>query len=243
MTIQELKRVTRRCGPVLAAGLLLASCHTYFLWDHNAFQTGKVMNAGECRASVRTHEKVPTQGVVGLGLGRNWEIGGYCGDEPDFGWCGGLRVARSLYASPHLFSSAMLQTELAFRNKYGFELNLARITAGVAGSYYPAKWFGIYAPLRLSAVYSPEDWFRYPVRVWEDSIRERYHIEHRYRHFHGLKDIIVTPGIGLSFENKQGYVRLAYNRPLIAPNVSEDSVTWGFHAVPYMGIEAGVRLF
>ncbi len=208
--------------------------------DQNAYQTGKVLGPGDVRVSAATLVYFPTHTSVDVGLGRGWEVGAGFGQMFAWDWAGDLSVTRSLYSSRHLFSSVLLQAELAKGS--GRLSPLSRVTTGAALSYWPNERFGFYAPLRLSMLFTSPATFPYTERVWNDSLGEFVHVS-GVRIFHGLHDPVVTAGFGLAYEFGRLYSRLAVNLPVIGPEVEQDGVTKGIEFVPYIGLQVGLRLF
>jgi len=208
--------------------------------DQNAYQTGKVLGPGATRLSASTLFYYPIHASVDVGLGRGWEVGAGFGQMFAWDWCGDLSVTRSLYSNRHLFSSAQLQAELA---RGGGRLGpLGRVTTAVALSYWFNEEFGIYAPLRLSMLFTSPATFPYTRRVWNDSIGEYIRIPGE-RAFNGLHDPALTTGLGFAYEQGRFYSRLAVIVPALGPNVEEDSVTKGLMLIPYAGFQFGVRIF
>jgi len=229
-----LARLAGTCALLVVGGCPL------FVIDQNAYQTGKVLGPGEVRLSAATLTNYPTHASVDVGLGRGWEAGAGFGQMFAWDWCGDLSVTRSLYSSRHLFSSALFQAELAKGS--GRLSRLGRVTTAAALSYWPNERFGIYAPLRLSMLFTSPATFPYTERVWNDSLGEYVHVS-GVRVFHGLHDPVFTAGFGLAYESGRFYSRLAVNLPVIGPHVEQDSVTKGLELWPYMGFQVGVRVF
>jgi hypothetical protein len=227
-------RLTAACALLFVGGCML------LIIDQNAYQTGKVLGPGATRLSATTLFYYPTHASVDVGLGRGWEVGAGFGQMFAWDWCGDLSVTRSLYSNRHLFSSAQLQAELARGS--GRLGPLGRVTTAAALSYWFSEEFGIYAPLRLSMLFTSPATFPYTRKVWNDSIGEYIRIPGE-RVFHGLHDPALTTGLGLAYEHDRVYWRLAFNFPALGPNVEEDSVTKGIALIPYAGFQFGVRIF
>jgi hypothetical protein len=224
---------------VSVALLFVGGC-PLIVTDHNAFQTGKVLRPGAVRLSATTHLYYPTRAAVDVGLGRGWEVGAGFGQMFAWDWSGDLSVTRSLYSSRRLYSSVLLQAELA---RGGGRLSpLGRVTTAAALSYWPSEGFGFYMPLRLSMLFTSPATFPYTRRVWNDSLGEYVRVPGE-RAFHGLHDPAFTAGLGIANEYKRFYSRLAITFPVIGPHVEEDSVTKAFYLFPYAGFQVGVRVF
>jgi len=230
-------RLARLAGSV--ALLLVGGC-PLFVIDQNAYQTGKVLGPGDVRVSTATLVYFPTHASLDVGLGRGWEVGTGFGQMFAWDWSGDLSVTRSLYSSRHLFSSVLLQAELAKGG--GLLKPLGRVTTAAALSYWPNERFVFYMPLRLSMLFTSPATFPYTEHVWNDSLGEFVDVSGE-RVFRGLRDPIFTVGFGLAYEVGRFYSRLAVNSPIIGPSVEQDSVTKGIEFVPYMGLQVGVRVF
>jgi len=229
-------RLSRSLG--LVALLLVGGCPLFVL-DHNAFQTGKVLDPKTVRVSTTTLAHAPFRGSVDVGLGRGWEAGAGFGRMLDWGWSGDVSVTRSLYSEEHLFSSALLQAELAKRDD-GYPL-LGRVTAAAAAGFWPTEWLGIFVPIRLSMLLASPVTFRDSGYGWNDSLGE-YVYGQRERIFSGLKDPVLTAGLGIAAEYKWVSSRFAFTVPLVRPNVRHDDVHMDFQVFPYLGIQLGVRV-
>jgi hypothetical protein len=233
-------RAARLARIAVTVALLFVGGCPLFVIDQNAYQTGKVLGPGTTRLSASMLCYYPTHASVDVGLGRGWEVGAGFGQMSAWDWSGDLSVTRSVYSSQHLFSSVLLQAELA---RGGGRLKpLGRVTTAAAVSYWPSEEFGIYAPLRLSMLFTSHATFPYTKRVWNDSLNNYVRISGE-RFFRGLHDPVLTTGLGLAYEHDRVYWRLAFNFPLVGPEVKEDSVTKGFYLFPYMGFQVGVRVF
>jgi len=230
--VARLARIT-----VTVALLFVGGC-PLFVIDQNAYQTGKVLGTGDVRVSTATLVYIPTHASVDVGLGRGWEVGAGFGQMFAWDWCGDLSVTRSLYSSQHLCSSVLLQAELAKGG--GLLKPLGRVTTAAALSYWPSEGFGFYMPLRLSMLFTSPVTFPYMRRVWTDSGVVYVPGE---RTFRGLHDPVLMTGLGLAYEYKRFYSRLAINLPVLGPQVVEDSVTKGFFLFGYAGFQVGVRVF
>jgi|GEM_PF-2227776 len=220
--------------------LLLAGGCPWMVADHNAFQTGKLLRLGAVRLSAATFLYYPTRASVDVGLGRGWEAGAGFGRIAFWGWSGDLSVTRSLYSSQRVFSSVLLQAELA--KDEGSKPPLGRVTTAAALSYWPCEWVGFYAPLRLSMLFASPVTFPSTREVWNDSLGKRVYVPGEAT-FHGLHDPALTAGLGFANEYKRFYSRLAITFPIIGPGVGGDSATVGFALVPYMGLQVGVGVF
>jgi len=237
----RIKRAARQLSWLAGTCVLLfvGGC-PLFIIDQNAYQTGKVLEPGALRLSASMLTDIPTHASFDVGLGRGWEAGAGFGQMFAWDWAGDVSVTRSLYASRHVYSSVLLQAELARGG--GLLSPLGRVTTGAALSYWPIERFGFYAPLRLSMLFTQPATFPYTERVWNDSLGEYVHVTGQ-RVFRGLHDPVVTAGFGLAYEYQRFYARLAVNFPVIGPEVKQDSVTKGLEFVPYTGFQVGVRLF
>jgi hypothetical protein len=229
-------RLSRSFG--LVALLLVGGC-PLFVVDHNAFQTGKVLDPRTVRVSTTTFAYAPFRGSFDVGLGRGWEAGVGFGRMIDWGWSGDVSVTRSLYSEEHLFSSALLQAELAKRDD-GYPL-LGRVTAATAAGFWPTEWLGVFVPIRLSMLLASPVTFRDSGYVWNDSLGE-YVYGQRERIFSELKDPVLTAGLGIAAEYKWFSSRFAFTVPLIKPNMSGDDTKLGFDVLPYLGCQIGVRV-
>lgn len=238
--VAGLCRAFARLRQSVAVVLLLTSgcVPTLMLMDQNAYQTGKVLDKGKVRASANTIVYLPLRGALDYGLGRGWQLGGGFGCQFDWGWSGQINLTRRLYSSRHLFGSALCEVELA--GGVAPQPPLVRATMAVAGSYYLVDWFGVYLPLRLSMVLAPEAVFPY-LKAEYDTTNHQYLYETWYRHFNGLHNIVVTPGIGLSVEKGRFFARYALNLPVCGPYVETDSVTMGIEVWGYLGFQVGVE--
>ncbi|MEI8191974.1 MAG: hypothetical protein WCI75_19865 [candidate division NC10 bacterium] len=223
----------------LVALLLIGGCPLQVM-DPNAFQTGRVLKRGEGRLSGSTVAYAPARASVDVGLGRGWEAGAGYGYLVAWGRSGDLSVTRSLYSSRRLFSSVLLQAELA----RGFDSvpPLGRVTGAAALSYWPWEGVGLYVPLRLSMLFASPATFPYSRSVWNDSLGRYVHVQGE-RVFHGLHDPVFTAGFGFASEYKRFYSRLALTFPVIGPHIERDSVNEGFELLPYLGFQLGVRVF
>jgi hypothetical protein len=230
--------VARLARLTVSVALLFVGGCPLFVIDQNAYQTGKVLGPGDVRVSAATLVYFPTHASLDVGLGRGWEVGAGFGQMFAWDWSGDLSVTRSLYSSRHLYSSVLLQAELAKGG--GLLKPLGRVTTAAALSYWPSEGFGFYIPLRLSMLFTSPATFPYMRRVWTDSGSVYVPGE---RVFSGLHDPVLTTGLGLAYEYKRFYSRLAINLPVIGPEVEEDSVTTGFFLFGYAGFQVGVRVF
>jgi hypothetical protein len=158
----------------------------------------------------------------------------------NWGWSGDLSLTGSLYSSRRLYSSVLLQAELA--RGEGRQPPLGRVTTAAALSYWPEERFGFYVPLRLSMLFASPATFPYTRRIWNDSLGEYAYVPGE-RVFHGLHDPVLTAGFGFANEYKRFYSRLALTFPVIGPYVERDSVNEGFELWPYIGFQLGVRVF
>jgi hypothetical protein len=213
---------------LLAAALVCAlfgGC--IMLTDQEAFQTGKVLERGQVQATARSYEYYPTSyGSLTCGVGKGLELeiaGGKDFPEP---WSALLSVTKSVYSSRNLFGSAALSLE-GFARSDTFRYSGARASATGALGYYPWSWLGAYVPVKLSYI------------LWQP---DSYAVQGTIRHFPGVSGLALVPGVGLSFESRYVFVRLAYNYPLFGPHVNDDTLTYGFSLIPYLGAQVGVRM-
>ncbi|MCX6843372.1 MAG: hypothetical protein NTX53_13945 [candidate division WOR-3 bacterium] len=233
--------VARLARLIVSVALLFVGGCPLFVMDQNAYQTGKVLQTGKVRLSASTFSYFPMRASVDVGLGRRWEVGaGFGRTVSSWDWSGDLSVTRSIYSSRRLFSSVLLQAELARGG--GLLKPLGRVTTAAALSYWPEEGFGIYMPLRLSMLFASPATFPYRREVWNDSLGEYVHVPAE-RVFHGLHDPVLTAGFGLANEYKRFYSRLAITFPVIGPHVERDSVNAGFELWPYVGFQLGLRVF
>lgn len=238
-SLRSARLVARLARLTVSVALLFVGGCPLIVTDHNAFQTGKVLHTGEVGLCATTFNLYPMRASVDVGLGRRWEAGaGFGRTVSSWGWSGDLSVTRSLYSSRYLYSSVLLQAELA--RGEGLLKPLGRVTTAAALSYWPSERFGFYMPLRLSMLFTSPVTFPYMRRVWTDSGTVYVPGE---RVFHGLHDPVLTTGLGLAYEYKRFFSRLAVTYPVTGPEVVEDSVSTGFFLFPYAGFQVGVRLF
>jgi len=220
--------------PALVAAALLSTLFggcTILLIDQEAFQTGKVLERGQVQATGLSYYYLPMPyGSLACGLGNGLELGIAGGmDFPEL-LSASLSAKQSVYSNRNLFSSASLSLE-AFSRSDTFRYSGARVSATGTLGYYPWSWLGVYAPMKLSYIYWRPDFFA--------GIRRGERVTRR---FPGVSGAAFVPGIGLSFESRYIFGRVAYNCPLFGPAVVGDSLTYGFDLVPYLGAQVGVRM-
>jgi hypothetical protein len=228
-------RVGVHSSSALAAAVLLSALFggcTIWLTDQEAFQTGKVLERGQIQATARSYEYHPIPyGSLSCGLGRGLELGIAGGKDALVpAWNGLFSATQNVYSSRNLFGSASLSLE-GFARPDTFRYSGARVSATGAPGYYPWSWLGVYAPVKLSYIYGRPDSFAGTRRG-----------EPVTRHFPGVSGLALVPGVGLSFESRYVFGRIAYNCPLFGPSVTGDSLTTGFVLVPYLGAQVGVRI-
>jgi hypothetical protein len=149
-------------------------------------------------------------------------------------WTGLLSATQSVYSSRYLFGSASLSLE-GFAREDTFRYSGARVSATGALGYYPWSWLGVCAPVNLSYIYARADSFS----GWSWGKQVTWH-------FPGVSGLAMLPGVGVSFESRYAFGRLAANYPLLGPkdrqfNSSDSPTTW-FSLFPYLGAQVGVRM-
>lgn len=208
-------KISKRRLISLLISLLFAGCHGIFLWDPDAYYTGKVLKNREWEIEVRSNglyvSPYPHIGL-GYGLPNNFDIRGRVGligeeiseDGKHLGNINSMAVSltQGFSSKGPFFTSRSLKLEILFgpRSNTGW-----RVSSGYALGFYPVSGMGIYLPLKGS-------W----VRIKGHSV------------------IAFTPGIGFEYGAPPLFIRAA-------SNVSFYNYPGNLTLLPYQGVQIGIR--
>lgn len=221
---KQVCRPKLNCTKLLFLTILLClfflGCWDYYVWDPNAFQTGKVLEKGYADAEIHL---IPAfsefrwrmfDGGFAIGIANGFEArltAGESGLSNGSVIAGGLNIVRAVTHHAPLFTSAALGIEELYLTGMEYENDSGRFIGNrISGcfsiGFYPKPWFGIYLPIKTShlTIDNYSGW-------------------------------VFTPGLGLGFESKSLFFRIAGNYPI--STFQEYTVA----TMPYVGAQFGVR--
>lgn len=212
---------------VLAGCLLMTGCVT-MIWDHNAFQSAKVLEEGRNEVEIHSLADIPTNIGYARGIGNGTEIraslgltGEFCdvyGESPGMPMTGAdFSLTRAIVDDTPNCVSVTVSAGGFHAGYWDEHLFGGRLSAGINLAHYPAPWLGFFLPLKLRGVLANSgNYYAY-----------------------------VLPGIGVSIEPWRLIFRIAGNCPVLGfghfgPE-SSGLLNYSLAPAPYLGLQLGYR--
>ncbi len=191
-----------------------------YLWDHNTFQSGRVLDKDNTEIELHTILEIPLFGSVAHGFADGWEarinvgqVGGVVGEAAALG--AELGLCRALLRKGPFRSSITLGLEGFTTPFQDQDFTGGRVTVSHSMALYPKPWFGIFVPTKVSWLNS----------MWREELSRGF---------------VFIYGIGFGTDLNQFFVRGAYNNPL-AIDYPFTYIVGDVSFFQFLGLQIGYR--